>query len=177
MGSLSPVGNSVGFTTNGYFSGGTRIIPDVAPGQVAYLQVRVWDQLSGTNYDLALSAGGKAGVSSIFSLTTGGSGMPPSLPPTLDGLTSFSLVQAAFSLAMASIGGPPSIRAVSVFPNGTIMWRLSGDTWATYTIEYSSNLEEWRTLQTVFTDNGAVEFSDPDASTTRFRFYRARLGD
>ncbi len=177
VGSLAAVGNSVGFTTNGYFSGGTRIIPDVAPGQLAYLQVRVWDRLSGTNYDLALSAGGKAGASSIFSLTTGGSGMPPTLPPNLEGLTSFSLVQAAFSLAMARIGGPPAIRLVSVFPDGTILWRLSGDTWATYTIEYSSDLQEWQTLQTVFTDNGAVEFSDPTASTARLRFYRARLGD
>lgn len=85
MGNLNPVGSSVGFNTNGYFSGGTRIIADVAPGQVAYLQVRVWDNLSGTNYDLALSAGGKAGASSGFSIVTGGSGMPPSLPPAWKG--------------------------------------------------------------------------------------------
>lgn len=177
MGSLNPVGPSVGFTTNGYFFGGSRIIPDVAAGQVAYVQVRVWDNLSGTNYDSALSAGGKAGASSVFSIVTGGSGAPPSLPPNLQGLTSFSLMQIGFSLAMAPVRVVPILTPSKSGSSGRIIWRLSGDAWSTYAIEYSTDLQNWHLAKSVFTDSGSVEFSDSSAPSEGHRFYRARLND
>jgi hypothetical protein len=177
MANLRPVGASAAFNTNGNFAGGTRVIPDVAPGQAAYVQVRVWDNLSGTNYDLALGAGGKAGASSIFSITTGGSGAPPSLPPSLEGLTSFSLMQAGYSLAMAPVRMMPTLSLARLLPGGKIVWRLSGDVWSTYAIEYSTDLHDWHTLKSVFTDSGTVEFSDGSAPGSVHRFYRARLNE
>lgn len=80
--SLAPVGPPVPFLSGagaGYFLGGTRVIPTVAPGNVAAVQVRYFRTraLSG---DIALT-----GVSLV---TTGGGGSPPTLPANLVGLTS-----------------------------------------------------------------------------------------
>ena len=99
--SMQPVGDPVPFRTGdgaGYFDlanapgGGVRVIPSVAPGTTAYLRVRVWETARGSSYEEALAAGGKTGVSTVFSLVTGGSGDPPSVPPPLRGLESFLLV-------------------------------------------------------------------------------------
>ncbi|MBL9137916.1 MAG: hypothetical protein JNK85_18770, partial [Verrucomicrobiales bacterium] len=91
---LTPIGATVTFRTGvaaGYFDSGsdsTRTITSVPPGGKAYVQVRAWDGTKGGSYEAAQSAGGKAGSSSVFSVTTGGGLVPPA---QLVGLRSFSL--------------------------------------------------------------------------------------
>lgn len=91
---LAPVGAPVPFRTAegaGYFQGEIRSIPTVAPGAVAWVQVRTWRVADGATYEAALAANGRRGSSSILSITTGNVGSPPSLPAGLFGLTSFKL--------------------------------------------------------------------------------------
>jgi hypothetical protein len=100
--SLTPIGSEVVFQAGpgaGYwigFNGGlTRIITTVAPGESAFVQVRVFSVLTGGNYEDVLARGGKHGESLIFSVITGddtkNGTQPPSLPAYLTGLQSFSL--------------------------------------------------------------------------------------
>jgi Immunoglobulin domain len=172
---LAPVGPSVGFSSGGIFFGGTRNIPGVAPGLSAYIQVRVWDGLSGTNYDLALSASGKTGASEIFSVVTGGAGSPPSFPAILMGLQSFSLMQ--MQLVAASSLVAPVIRPGTPLPDGTPTWLLTGQMGSSYVVECSTDLHAWLPLVTVFNPSGTVEFTDPAFARTPCTYYRARLAE
>ncbi|MBI3414181.1 MAG: hypothetical protein HY043_02485 [Verrucomicrobia bacterium] len=97
MDALMPVGEAAPFGSGiaaGYFRAlnPAVVIPMVAPGAIAFCQVRVWDTAKGTNYDVAFDAGSAHGESEIVQLTTGGAGTPPSLPTPLLGLKSFQLV-------------------------------------------------------------------------------------
>src|SRR5881296_3718915 len=52
--SLAAVGASVAFLTGplaGYYNGGTRTIPGVPAGSIAYCQVRVWQSSCGVTYE------------------------------------------------------------------------------------------------------------------------------
>lgn len=92
--SLAPFGATVAFMTGtraGYFSGGTRIIPLVAPGATAFVQVRVWESAWGSTFETAWAAGSGTGVSAVLNVTTGGESSPPTLPGNLIGLESFKL--------------------------------------------------------------------------------------
>ena len=94
--SLQPVGAPVEFRTGmmaGYFRqpGGTVVIPHVAAGATAWLEVRAWDGTFGEDFTEAFAAGGPAGRSEAFAVVTGGSGMPPEVPANLVGLRSFAL--------------------------------------------------------------------------------------
>ena len=170
IGTVAPVGPSVAFQTNGYFFGGVRVIQTVVAGQRAYLQVRAWDHLGGTNYETAVASGAKVGSSTLFSLTTGGDGLPPTQPSELKGLESFRLSKPL--LVSASVA--PVIRPSRILPDGTTTWKLFGEIGASYVIECSVNLRDWRTLTTVINANASVEFFDPDATTLGCTFYRAR---
>lgn len=91
---LEPVGAAVSFRTGagaGYITGGVVVIPGVAPGAQAYVQMRVWESARGPDYPSALRAGGKTGVSNVLPLVTGGAGSPPSFPADLVGLESFRI--------------------------------------------------------------------------------------
>ncbi len=91
---LDPVGAAVPFSTGaaaGYIVGGVVVIPGVAPGALAHVQMRVWESAKGPDYASALRAGSKTGVSGVLSLTTGGAGAPPSFPAELVGLESFRI--------------------------------------------------------------------------------------
>lgn len=80
-GSLEPIGAPVPFKSGagaGYFLGGTHVIPAVAPGNSAAIQVWATDHVTG-----------KTGASDLFIVLTGGAGSPPSLPADLIGLKSF----------------------------------------------------------------------------------------
>lgn len=79
------------FGANGYFDGGIQVVPGVSPGGNAFVQVRVWEKAAGSTYDEAVKAAGKVGVSEVLQITTGGGGSPPTSPPSLVGLKSFSL--------------------------------------------------------------------------------------
>jgi hypothetical protein len=96
---LAPIGAAVPFnsgTVAGYWRGGTRFIPTVPPGSPATFQVRVWESGRGRTFDEAQASGGKLGISGIVQLpSTGGVGVPPSLPSPLTGFTSFRVTLAS----------------------------------------------------------------------------------
>jgi hypothetical protein len=101
--SLTPVGSALvfqtgagaGYWTAGFDGGFTRIITTVPPGESAFVQVRVFSNVTGGNYEDVLAHGGKHGESLIFSVLTGGDTkngtQPPNQPAYLTGLQSFSL--------------------------------------------------------------------------------------
>lgn len=81
-----------------------RTIGTVLPGAIASVQVRAWLASAGATYEAALAAGGKAGFSNTFQVTTGGSGSPASLPSNLVGMQSFALVPEPSIIALATVG-------------------------------------------------------------------------
>lgn len=174
---MAVAGAPANFIVPGYFTGGIRLIPGVLAGQAAYLQVRVWDSDSGTNYDQVLANGGKVGFSSVISVVTGGGGMPPGLPALLAGLESFSLrqgiaaapVTAYISLDQHDI---PGLRSAEL---GLFRWTLNGQSGARYAVECSTNLVDWAGLAIVTPVNGVATFQEP--RNQQRRFYRARLLD
>jgi len=110
-GSLTAIGSAVAFRTGagaGFLTTAdpARTIATVAPGAVAQIQVRAWENTSGTitSWDLAVAGGVKTGMSTIFAVTTGGAGSPPSLPANLVGLTSFNLVPEPATYALLALG-------------------------------------------------------------------------
>jgi hypothetical protein len=114
--SLQPVA----FTTfrTGSFEGyvaspGVVTIPGVPGGQIATLQLRVWDNRGGTLTTWAaaeaawLSGQIAAGKSPLFnSPALGGAGEPPTLPPNLVGLVSFNIyyIPEPGTLALLGLG-------------------------------------------------------------------------
>jgi len=111
-GALTAVGSPVPFRTGaaaGYVTSSTVVIPSVAPGAVAQIQMRAWATSAGATYEAALAASGGTGQSAILAITTGGAGNPPSLPANLDGLASFAIVGGTVPepslLALGALGG------------------------------------------------------------------------
>lgn len=91
----------------GYINPGadaTRVLPNVAPGQAAYVQIRVWASMSGATYAEAVASGGKHGSSKVVKVMAGGVGEPPSLPALLVGLESFALGRAVM-IVRQPVGG------------------------------------------------------------------------
>jgi hypothetical protein len=89
------------------------VIPNVAPGAQAALQVRAWANNGGalTSYAAAVAAGAPNGVSAVFtSNPLGGFGTPPSTPPQIvgpgvtDPMTGFSLVPEPSVIALGALG-------------------------------------------------------------------------
>src|SRR5207247_340566 len=91
---LQPVGAAVPVgPVPGVFVGGTRTITTVAPGQVASVQVRVWESAYGNSYEQTRLNGGKTGLSSIVQIQTGDpTTYPPTPPAALTGIPNFALV-------------------------------------------------------------------------------------
>jgi hypothetical protein len=110
--SLVPVGAAVPFRTGpgaGYWDpapDASRIIPTVAPGQIAFVKVVGWDTAVARTYQEAWLQGA-IGESSVFSVITGGDGQPPGLPLPLLGLTSFviSPIPESVPLSLMLLGG------------------------------------------------------------------------
>jgi hypothetical protein len=124
-GSLQPVGAAVGFSSPGRFNAGTRIIVSVPAGEVATVQVKAWESVYGATYEQALAADGKHGTSAVFTVTTGGAGSPPSLPATLTGLQSFSLMPAA-GATPPTIATQPSSQSVLLGQNASFSVTATG---------------------------------------------------
>ena len=59
----------------GRFSAGTVLVPFVAPGGEATLEVRAWDLRTGATYETATRRG-----ASVFKVVLGGVGNPPTMP-------------------------------------------------------------------------------------------------
>ena len=84
----------------GLFSGGTLVVPFVAPDAKADVIVRAWDVTSGATYASALY---KNEIS--FSIDKlGGAGSPPTLPAVIANFRSFALVPEPSTYALAALG-------------------------------------------------------------------------
>lgn len=108
---LQGVGPAVGFGAGpsaGYFDGGIRALPKIAPGDLALVQVRVWESAGGATYAEALRPGIRVGESEILRVVTGNAGEPPTPAALLAGLTSFTIQPAR----PAQIVTPPDGRRV-----------------------------------------------------------------
>ncbi len=86
---LQQIGGTAAFILPGRFTGGTRTVPNVQPGQTAFLQVKVWDSVFGQTYDAAVAAGSRHGSSPLFQAPLGGGLMPP---PLLTAMPAFTLL-------------------------------------------------------------------------------------
>lgn len=110
-GSLAAVQGTTTFVQAGYFLGGERVLPGLAPGSQPFFQVQVWENQGGTiaSYAAAQGAGVQYGASSIFQLTAPGGlgnpgGQPPVPAPALQGMTGFSLVPEPSTYALLALG-------------------------------------------------------------------------
>lgn len=109
-GQLVALGSPINFLTggfSGYFSGGTVSIPGFAVGTQIQIQIRAWNNASGTitSYDAATIKG----ASTSFVSQALGDSLTPSTIPVMNGLTSFQLSTAAVpeptTIALGVIGG------------------------------------------------------------------------
>jgi len=85
----------------GYFSAGTRTLPNVAPGAPAVVQVRAWDVTTGATWETATVKG----VSALLNVAATGGGSPPVLPANLVGLQGFSIIPEPTAVPLALLGG------------------------------------------------------------------------
>ena len=97
---------SVNWISLGFFNGGIRTVEGVAPGSTAFLQVQVWENAGGTiaSYAEAQGAGVQYGASDVWQSAALGGGSPPAAPPTLVGMTSFSLLPEPSTFALLALG-------------------------------------------------------------------------
>jgi hypothetical protein len=99
------------FASAGYFSLGFVDVAGVLPGQVAALQVRVWETSAGS-YESAAAGAGLHGKSNLFEVELG---RPDGPPVALVGLQSFCLIPEPSTLAMTF-----SAMALLVFIRATL---------------------------------------------------------
>jgi hypothetical protein len=99
-----------------------------------------------------------------YSLTVSVTGWP-NTPP---------IVPATFGADLTVIGSPLTISSPQLLGNGTFRGFVrAGGGNKSYTVEVSTNLANWATLTTVNYTNGPTPFTDPGATNSRQRFYRA----
>lgn len=87
---------------------------------------------------------------------------------------------ATINLALNMSGAviPPRLDSIQRLNDGTIRFTVSGEPNTSYTVDYSDDLLEWRTLTQVTTDaQGNAIVSDPAAKTSPARLYRARAAE
>ena len=87
LGSIATAGFLTGAGA-GYFNGGSQTIIGVAPGNTAWVEVRVWNMANGVTFAQAQASGlpNSWWQSPIFTVTTGGGVVNPSVPAHLTGL-------------------------------------------------------------------------------------------
>lgn len=83
-----PLGNVTLFTGKnaGRFSAGTLLVPFVAPGAEATVELRAWDKTTGETFDVATVRG-----ASVVKVRLGGAGQPPSMPGSIPQFTGIRL--------------------------------------------------------------------------------------
>jgi hypothetical protein len=171
---LRPVGQPKAFYPSNIFTYAGCIAgnflyqaPDVAVGQTANLQLRVWERLVGSSYEEGRALGGKFGVSDIFQFTA--QGYPPG--GVRGPMRSFSLRTGLplFTTGKLASGGP--------LPDGTRQWILTGEPGFRYLVEKRQPPHDWEPLLILTNTTGTVTFSDPDDPNRPFNFYRSRMLD
>jgi hypothetical protein len=170
---IRPAGEPTPFRTGlsaGFFVRQLVTLANVAPGEIAFAQVRAWEASRGASYEEARATGGKFGRSEILEVRT----MPPLLPPaSLDALQSFSL---RAGLPRFSVG---VITLVERQPPNTIVWSLQGEPGFRYVVERSSRNDDfvWRPFAVLTNVTGTVTFTDSASSGSGTVLYRARILD
>jgi hypothetical protein len=74
---------------------------------------------------------------------------------------------------------PLQLKMVNATWNGgTFAFDVTSQAGQTLTVEYSSTMrtDQWQSLLTTNTSTGRVHIVDPNSSTNRYLFYRARTG-
>ena len=168
---LRAVGTPSPFYTGlmaGFFQPQTITLSTVPPGATVFTQVRVWQRSKGASYDEARALGGKFGRSDVIQVIAQA---PPPSAPYLPGLTSFSL-QAG--LPDFTVG---RIDLVDRNHQGEALWSLTGAAGSRYVVEKAGADMVWRPLQVITNLTGVVTFTDPDSTSGREIFYRARILD
>jgi hypothetical protein len=86
-----------------------------------------------------------------------------------------AVAPATFGADLTVIGSPLTIGNPQVLVDGTFKaFVRAGGGNQSYIVEVSTNLANWATLSTVNYTNGPTPFTDPGATNSRQRFYRAR---
>jgi len=105
---------TTGFLTGagaGYYNGGAQQIPGVGGGNIAWVEVRVWNASSGSSFLQAQASGlpNSWWQSSVFTVIPGGEGAPPFAPAALTGLGTspvyLNSVPEPSALTFLSLGG------------------------------------------------------------------------
>jgi hypothetical protein len=167
---LHALGNLFTFRTGknvGYFTQGTRTVPDVPALQTAYLQLRAWDSTQGATYEEAQARGGRVGKSNLSSIVIP---EPPPVPAYAD-IRSFSLQAGMSVLATAKI------ERGATLPDGRQQWLLIGDPGYRYGVEHRTPPQDWTPLLTVTNVTGVAAFVDPNPQNDSLKFYRAQILD
>jgi hypothetical protein len=179
---LQPIGAAVPFKTGyfaGLFSGGSRYINAISPGDLATVQVKAWDCSFGSSYEMAAAVGGKVGASRIFTAKSGGFMMPP-MP--LAGLNSFSLQLSftpppppAMSQTLQDRAIPTAeISSLVAYTNGVMMINARGEQGMTYQLQVSEDLKTWTVYTNMVNYEGIVRVLDA-VKKDGGKFYRIQI--
>jgi len=169
-GVLRPVGAPVpssGGGAGGYFWSRTVALPDVAPGETVFVQMRAWESSWGGTYEDARARGGRYGASTVQSMIAGTNGNGV----LYAAVTSFALRAGDFLFTTGLLS------AAGRGPQHEVSWRLVGEPGFTYLVERRAPPKNWFPLLLVTNQTGTVTFTDPDPQNNAVTFYRARLLD
>ena len=164
---LRPVGGPLTVISQPALRGtytGTRTVPDVPPGSLAYGQIRAWETAGGASYEEARARGARHGFSQVESVVA------TSTTPNKFPFKSFRLRYGApaFSTGRLEAGQPQ--------PGGLVEWTLIGEPGYRYLLEKNSS-DIWIPLTILTNDTGRVSFVDPDQQSSSTTLYRSRILD
>ena len=144
----------------------TVVLPTIASGSTAVLQVRAWQANAGESYEEAHALGGKFGRSEVFEMIA----QSPPLSPG-DGLTGMNSFQLRSGLPEFNVG-----RIELLFhTNDIVTWKLFGEVGSRYLIEKAATNLFWQPFLILTNSSGSVFFNDTMESDQTF--YRARILD
>jgi hypothetical protein len=79
---------------------------------------------------------------------------------------------ALWRLTGVPVSQPASMKSYGFSPLEGFSWIGAAPSGSSHQIEYSNDMNQWFELATVVSDQGTVQFSDPDAAHSDRRFYR-----
>lgn len=165
---LRPIGTPAAFLTGasaGRWIPQNLMLPHIAPGVSFQAQVRVWDRTTGASYEEARASGGRFGRSAVTSAVAGNPLVPPEAIDTFQ----------AFSLTAGLPGFTAGIiEPVSVTPEGSVTWKLTGAVGFRYLLERLSG-NAWSPIEVIPNFPGTWTFTTPPAEG--LELYRARVLD
>lgn len=153
---LTPLRQPSSFLIDGYFLGGSRIIPgDYAAGETITVQVRVWDVPDGDSYEAVLNSASptaRVGQSELFPLMLD---WPPGMGNSLNELVSFKTVPVQTNPPARPLAPPLSLATVTT-NNLVFSWPSYWQAW-TFALQQRPSLSggNWLTLTNTPTLSGS----------------------